>query len=160
MRPAAKLAAEPQVGDDVEVVAQREVLEDGGDPELLRVGGARDLDDLAVELDGPGVRCVDAGEHLDEGGLAGAVVADERDDLALVHPEVDVGERLHRAEALGDAAHRQDALARASRAGGRQRHRHVLILGDRLERPYPPSRVGDVATVTPSSRPAATHAAR
>ena len=46
---------------------------------------------------------MDAGEDLDEGGLAGAVVADEGDHLAGVDPEVDVGERLDGAEALADA---------------------------------------------------------
>ena len=50
-RPRAQLAAEPQVGDDVEVVAQREVLEHRRDAELLRIGRAADLDRLAVELD-------------------------------------------------------------------------------------------------------------
>ena len=58
--PLTQLAPEPQVGDDVEVVAQREVLEDRRDAELLRVGGAVDVDGLAVELDRAGIRGVHA----------------------------------------------------------------------------------------------------
>ena len=104
-----ELAAQPQVRDDVEVVAERQILEHGGDAEVLRIGGTVDVDDLAVELDRAGIRRVDTGQHLDECRLARAVVADERDDLALVDPEVDVGERLDGAEVLADAVHRQHA---------------------------------------------------
>ena len=71
-------------------------------PSSCASAGLCDLDELAVELDGPGIRGVHAGEHLDERRLARAVVADEGDDLALVDPEVDVGERLDRAEVLAD----------------------------------------------------------
>ena len=44
-----------------------------------------------------------AGEDLDEGRLAGAVVADDRHDLAAGYGEIDIGNRRHRAEALGNA---------------------------------------------------------
>ena len=43
---------------------------------------------------------VDAGDALDERRLAGAVVADEGHDLAGRDVEVDLVERLHRAEAF------------------------------------------------------------
>ena len=39
-----ELAAEEEVGDDVEVVAEGEVLEHGGDAEGLGRGGVRDGD--------------------------------------------------------------------------------------------------------------------
>jgi hypothetical protein len=61
-----------------------------------------DLDLLALEDDLAAVRLVRPGDRLDERGLAGAVVADERNDLRGVDLEVDVGERLDRAEALRD----------------------------------------------------------
>ena len=57
-------------------------------------------------------------DGLDQRRLARAVVADERDDLACVQLEVDVRERLHRAEALGDAA--QLEQGRRPRGGSRQ----------------------------------------
>ena len=50
--------------------------------------------------DRPRVGRVDAGDRLDERGLAGAVVADQRDDLAGLDLEVHVAERLDRPEAL------------------------------------------------------------
>jgi hypothetical protein len=43
-----------------------------------------------------------AGDALDERRLAGAVVADERHHLSRPHLEVDVVQRLHRAERLRD----------------------------------------------------------
>ena len=42
-------------------------------------------------------------DHVDGGGLAGAVRAEERDDLALLELEVDPADRLDAAEGLGDA---------------------------------------------------------
>ena len=49
--------------------------------------------------------------HLIEHRLAGAVVADERGDLARADVEVDVGERLHRAEVLDDALQAEERAA-------------------------------------------------
>ena len=70
-----------------------------------------------------GVRLVDAGEDLDERALAGAVLADERVDLAGPQLERDVVERLGRAEPLRDAG-------ATARAPGRRRFgdRHRLDL--------------------------------
>jgi hypothetical protein len=59
---------------------------DAADPELATVG------------DGEG------GDRADEGGLAGAVGAEHRDDLAAVGDEVEAGKGLDLAEALGEAS--------------------------------------------------------
>ena len=56
----------------------------------------------------PGVGGVDPRHHLDQGGLAGAVVPDQRHDLAGPHVEVDAVEGVHRAEALGHALDGED----------------------------------------------------
>ena len=98
------LAAQVHVLHDVEVVAEREILVDDLDPELRRVLRTVDRDGLAVEEDLAGVVAVDPGDALDERRLAGAVVTDERHDLAGAHLEVDVGQRLHRAERLREVA--------------------------------------------------------
>jgi hypothetical protein len=50
---------------------------------------------------------VDAGDRLDERRLAGPVVAYEGDHLTGSHLEVDVLERLYRAEALADLLQRE-----------------------------------------------------
>ena len=91
--------------DDVEVVAQREVLEHGGDAEVPAPRrGLAMLTGLPSNVIVPVVRAVHPGEDLDQRRLAGAVVADQGDHLAGVDVQVDVGERLDGAEALGDAA--------------------------------------------------------
>ena len=114
-----ELAAEEDVGDDVEVLAQREILEDGGDAEVERGAGLGQRDGLAVESDRAGARRMHAGEDLDQRRFAGAVVADQRHDLAGVHVEVDVGQRRDGAEILRDAAQAQHQLrlARSRRFG-------------------------------------------
>src|SRR5690606_14022805 len=57
---------------------------------------------LALEAHDAAVVGLDAGEALDEGRLARAVVADERGDLAGEGLEVDALEHVDRAEALDD----------------------------------------------------------
>ena len=64
--------------------------------------GCAMVDLLAVEVDLAAVDRVDPGDALDQRRLAGAVVADERHDLARPYLEVDIRQRLHRAEALRD----------------------------------------------------------
>ena len=87
----AHLAAEVHVLDDVEVVAEREILVHDLDPELAASFGPGDRDLLALEVDLALVDRVDPGDALDQRRLAGAVVADERHHLARAHLEVDVG---------------------------------------------------------------------
>ena len=99
-----RLAAQVHVLDDVEVVAECEILVDDLDPKLGCLLGAVDVGGLAVEVDLTRVVGMNPGDALDQGRLAGTVVADERHDLALSHLEVDVGERLDRAEGLRDVA--------------------------------------------------------
>ena len=82
---------------------EREVLVDDLDPERGGVLRAVDRDRLALEEDLARVDRVDPGDALDERRLAGAVVADERHDLARRDVEVDLVERLDGAEALRDA---------------------------------------------------------
>ncbi len=111
-RALAQLVAEEEVGDDVEVVAQRQVLVDDGDAEFLGVVRPVDLHRLALPLDGALVDGMHPGDGLDQGGLAGAVVADEGDDLTGADLQVDVGERLDGAEPFGDSAQRQHGFVR------------------------------------------------
>ena len=54
-----------------------------------------------------GIGQVHARKHLDEGRLAGAVLAEQRVDFAGVDVEVEAIERQGSGEAFGDAAHRE-----------------------------------------------------
>ena len=60
---------------------------------------------------------MEAAQDLDERALAGSVVADEAEHLALAQDEVDAAQDDERAEALGHAAHLERELARRG-AGG------------------------------------------
>jgi len=51
-----------------------------------------------------GIHTADAGDHLDQRRLPGAVVARERDDLTVMNGEIDVPQRFNGAEPLGRAA--------------------------------------------------------
>jgi len=97
------LAPEVEVGDDVEVVAEREVLIDRRDPDVGGVRGRVDPHLLAVEDELALVGRPHAGDRLDERRLPSAVVAHERDDLPRVDGELHLGQRLHGAEPLGDS---------------------------------------------------------
>ncbi|GDY57626.1 hypothetical protein SVIO_082490 [Streptomyces violaceusniger] len=106
------LTAEEEIADDVEVVAEREVLVDGGDPQVLGVVRAADVEGAALPFEGARVGRFDARDHLDQGGLPRAVVAHQGDDLTGVDLQLDVRERLDRAEALEDATQRQQGRGR------------------------------------------------
>ena len=87
-------------------------------PSARAWAGPVDLDRLAVEPDRPAVGLMDAGEDLDERALAGAVLADERMDLARHEVERHVVQRLGRARTASRcrAARRAAAVATAGPA--------------------------------------------
>ena len=109
-RPTHELAPEEHVHIDRLAVREREILVDDLDPVPLRLAGAREADRLAVQDDLAGGRLVHAGDQLHERRLAGAVVADERDDLTGIDIERDLLERDHRAELLADAVELDERL--------------------------------------------------
>ena len=87
-----------------DVVAQRqleadEVLEDGGDPRAPGVEVEVAQVD-AVDLDRAGLRVVEPAEQLGQGGLAGAVLADDRQRGPGRDGEVEAVE--HRAPSVAD----------------------------------------------------------
>ena len=53
---------------------------------------------------------MDAGEDLDERGFAGAILAEQRDDLAGADVDARVAEGVRAAELLRHAAHGQERL--------------------------------------------------
>jgi hypothetical protein len=104
---AAQLAAEEHVVDDVEVVAESEILVHDLDAQSGHVAGSVHGHGLPVVEVVTAVAAVDARDHLDQRGLAGTVVADERCHLAGIDGEVDVVEDVDDAEALVDLPHLQ-----------------------------------------------------
>src|SRR5262249_1433243 len=106
-----QLAPEIDVLGDVEGRRQRQGLEHRLDAGVARRDRA--LEDMldAVDDDLPVVRRYRARDDGDQPRLAGAVVPDQRHDLALVEAEADPGERPHRPERLAEAAELEDRPA-------------------------------------------------
>ena len=84
------LAAEEDVGPDVEVVGEREVLVDRLDPDAARVHRAGELNLFAVEDDLAVFRRVNTGDAFDQRRLARAVVAEQTHHLAARDVETHV----------------------------------------------------------------------
>ena len=92
---------------DVEVGEDEGLLVDGGESVGLGLLGVGEVHGPALHPDLSRIAVLDAGQDLDEGRLAGAVLSHEGVDLAGVKGERHVVERLRHVEALGEAAHLQ-----------------------------------------------------
>jgi len=166
-----QLAAEEEVRDGVEVVAEGEILVDGLDPEAGRVCRAVDAHLRALEANGALVGRLDSRDRLDQGRLARTAVAHERDHLTCVDVEVDVDQGLHGPELLADTSTleqrhtaspkgRQEvaSLLRSIDRSGRRDH----VPSPSFQQQHPRSRAGGHpgrpyrtvrGTTSPSSRP-------
>src|SRR3954454_15106891 len=92
------------VGEEPQVLLDREAAVE---PRLLR-----DPADLAVRaLDPARVGLCDAGKDREQGGLAGAVRSQHREQLAGLHLEVDIAEGRALAEGLGETVHFEHGTA-------------------------------------------------
>ena len=107
------LAADEEVPPERLFLGKRTILVDGLDGEIVghADGIVRELDFLVANEDAAGGRREDAGHHLDQGRLAGAVVADQPDDLVLADREVDVLQSVDRPEELLHALEANDRPA-------------------------------------------------
>ena len=116
-----QLVAQEQVQVHRELRDQRKVLVDGLDPVCAGVLDRVEADALAADEHLARVLLVEAAQDLDEGALAGSVVSDEPEHLALAQREVDAAENDERAEALRHAAHLERELGRRRRRRRRLR---------------------------------------
>jgi hypothetical protein len=113
---ALQLAAEEQVLGDGHRRRDGEFLVHGLDAGAARIGRAAEVHRPAVELDLALVGHQRARQRLDQRGLARAVVADHREDLAGAQVEVGAVQR-------GDVAVALDQAARLHHEGGGGVHR-------------------------------------
>ena len=92
---------------------QADVLERPRDAAATRPRcGLRPVSGAPSNMNSPPSGDVDAGEHVEQRRLAGAVRTDQTVDLAAADREADTSrQRLHAAEALGDAACREQGAA-------------------------------------------------
>ena len=119
--PQRKPRARGDAAGDEEVVEHARRRED-----LRHLEGARDAgdDDVArrqrgdvapLELDRAAGRREIAGDEIDEGGLAGAVRADDADHLARCDLDLDIARGDDRAEGFVEPAHRKERAHEADR---------------------------------------------
>ncbi len=140
----ARLVAEIDVLGGVEVGHQPGVLIDHGDAASAGIGGACQGHRHAGDADLAGVRPRGAGQHAHQGRLAGAVLADQRVNLAGLAVEGDIQKRLDARERLGyplDRERRSRLLAHCRKRAGDQLKIFFSSSSDRL-----------VSVKTPSAR--------
>src|SRR5471032_2347437 len=99
----AHVAADHDVFQRRHLAEQTDVLEGAGDAGLGHFMRRGRRIRLAGQLESARVRLIQAGDDVEEGGLAGAVRPDQAVDLALHDLDADIGQRLQAAEALVDA---------------------------------------------------------
>jgi hypothetical protein len=132
--PGPRLVAEHHVLRDGAQRDEVQLLVDGGDARLLGLARARDHDGAAVEDAFALVAGIDAGEDLDQRGLAGAVLADDGVDLAPAQPQARVHQRGHAAEGLADAGHAEQGVGHRRSSQGREGPRPLPSGISRLRR--------------------------
>ena len=123
------LPVEEKIVVDAQLVHQRQVLEDRLDAVMASFLDRAEPDLFALYVDATVVRLVEPGQDLDQSGLAGAVVADQAEDLAPAQVQVHAPQRGHGAEAHGDVFDPQDVVGVDSVLGLDLRtslaHRHL-----------------------------------
>jgi hypothetical protein len=97
-----QLAPEEDVARDRLLDTKRPILKHGLDAGVARARRVPGGLAIAAHKDFPARRLDRAGEHLDQGRFARAVVSKQADDLTAVDVEVDSADREHPAVALGD----------------------------------------------------------
>jgi len=120
----AAVASHLDVVDDRHAIKQRHVLERAADADARNGMTRLTQDRAALEQDVASVGHVEAGKAVEERGLAGAIGADETDNLARRHVEGDAVQRHDTAEADRHAAHAQQSVGAALGDGAQRRLRY------------------------------------
>ena len=108
----ARLQADRHVLGHREVGEERGLLVDGGDAQGPRPPRGVVGDGLALEADFPAVRSYGSRDDLDQGGLAGAVLAHEGMDLARPQLERGPAQRVHAGVGLRQAPRVEQEVVR------------------------------------------------
>src|SRR5262249_49355900 len=108
------MAADPHVVEHRHGAEEREVLERAADSDRRHAVRRQAEDAPALEQNVALARRIEAAEAVEERGLAGAVRADQAEELATTDRERHAIERHDAAEAHADVAHRDE------RRGGRR----------------------------------------
>src|SRR5262249_40681493 len=111
---AMRVAADEEVLQDARMLEELDVLKGAGDAAAGDLVRRRAGDVLVLEDDAPRRALVDAAHQVEDRALAGAVGADDGEDLALLHLEADAVDRLDAAEMDGEILRREEGHLRRS----------------------------------------------
>ena len=106
-QPLLQLAPQKQVLVDIQIVDQIQLLMDERDARVQRISGRGEGHRLAVHADFARVRLQHAAQNVHQRGLARAVFADQRADLAITDGKIHVPQHFVRTERFFDAEHTQ-----------------------------------------------------
>ena len=101
------LAPQEDIACHIQIGHQRKILVHGLDSERAGLLGTFDLDLFPVEENLAPVATEGSGDHLDDSGLPGAIVAHQCDGLSPVDVETDVANGVDSAEGLLEPTQRQ-----------------------------------------------------
>jgi hypothetical protein len=99
-----RLASEKDVGCDIEVVREIELLMNQGNAEMFRRPHTVDTHRPVFEQNLAAVGFLHTGENLHQRALARAVLANDRQNFTLVQRERNVVQRPHAGELFGEGA--------------------------------------------------------
>ena len=106
-----RLAAKENVGRDIALFGERQILIDHLNAGLAALARVKPRHRRAVEGDLASVNGVQPGDGFHQSRFARAIVADKADNGSGLNGEIDAVQHLHRAEALGDAGDFKQAHA-------------------------------------------------
>ena len=89
----AHFAAKENIGDHVEILAQRQILKDCRNAEIERNARRRKHNLLTIKFDTAGCRLMDTCQCLDQGGLSCSVITDKSDNFARKDFQIDICQR-------------------------------------------------------------------
>src|SRR3569832_411820 len=108
---ATRFATDVDVGGHVEIVEEIEFLVDEGDAGAHRAADRQSNIGGAIDFDRATIRCDHPAEDLHQRGLAGAIFADEADDLTGPDFDVEIRECDDTGVALPDTGQAQEHLS-------------------------------------------------
>src|SRR5690242_3993873 len=118
---------EENVGGDVEIIENAELLVDKLDTERACFAWRTYLDGLAIDYYRAAVARDRTTENFHQGGFARAVLTDQRDDFTGAHAQADVIERDDAGKSLTDILHLEDGRAHWHRGFAADEHRRTRI---------------------------------
>ena len=137
----AELPAQEEILLDRQLRHQAELLEHRTDPHHPRRVRREANEAASAKFELAGVGSESAGDDVDQGRFAGAVLAEQHMDLASPQVEIDIVQRQHAGEALGDSGHFQEKIPAGRLRGPRGLGQAALHHDD-------PADIGPDQTVT------------